>query len=91
MLYFIEHKDSGTEQKYSCQFQTHDVFEAVETATKVAKVFHEKYSEHYKNNFEENWSEARKNQFFRLNAWAVRVKDDDGKTVLLLNSERLRG
>lgn len=23
--------------------------------------------------------------------WAVRVKDDDGKTVLLLNSDRVRG
>lgn len=91
MFYFIDYKDRNTDQKYAFQYQTPDIFEAIKIATKVAKQFNEHYNEHYKNNFDGNWSETRKEKFYKLNSWAVRVKDDDGKTVLLINSDRLRG
>lgn len=91
MSYFIDFKDKTTSQKYVCLRQTHYIIRAVEFATKVAKQFDEEYKENYKYYFDENWSEARKEQYYKLNSWAVRVKDDDGKTVLLINSDRLRG
>ena len=91
MSYFIDFKDRTTNQKYVCQHQTHYVIRAVELATKVAKLFDEEYKENYKKDFDENWSEARKEQFYKHYSWAVRVKDDDGKTVLLLNSDMVRG
>lgn len=91
MLYFIDFKDRTTNQKYVCKHQTHYIIRAVGLATKVAKLFDVEYKENYKKYFDENWSEARKEQFYKHYSWAVRVKDDDGKTVLLLNSDMVRG
>lgn len=88
-MYFVEMKERNTDQKYVVPtgvipYNAEDVIEAIETALQVARRLRERNAEHYKNNFNENWPETRKENFRKLNSWAVRVKDDDGKTILLL-------
>ena len=88
-MYFVEMKERNTDQKYVVPtgvipYNAEDVIEAIETALQVARRLRERNAEHYKNNFNENWPEIMKESFHKLNSWAVRVKDDDGKTILLL-------
>ena len=88
-MYFVEMKERNTDQKYVVPtgvipYNAEDVIEAIETALQVARRLRERNAEHYKNNFNENWPETMKENFRKLNSWAVRVKDDDGKTILLL-------
>ena len=89
MMYFVEFKDRDTNQKYAVlvtPYNKADIIEATESALSVVRMLKEKYESHYRRNFEETWSDARKENFRKLNAWAVRVTDDE-KTILRITSE----
>jgi hypothetical protein len=89
-MYFVEFKDRNTDQKYAVlvtPYNKADIIEATEAALSVARMLREKYESHYKLNFEESWSDARKDSFRKLNAWSVRVQDNDGKTILLITDK----
>ena len=92
MLYAVEFKDRDTDQKYmmptACiPYKPGDIIEATEAALWVARSLRARYEDHYKRNFDESWSEERKEKFRKLNSWSVRIKNDDCKTVLLITSE----
>lgn len=89
-MYFVEFKDRNTEQKYAVlvtPYNKADIIEAIEAALFVARMLREKYEAHYKENFDDSWSDVRKEKFFKLNAWSVRVQDNDGKTILLITDK----
>ena len=91
-MYFVEFKDRNTDQKYVAptgvvQYDAYDVVQAIETALQLTRNFRSKYEKHYNANFEDSWSDARKANFRKLNAWSVRVQDDDGKTILLITDK----
>lgn len=91
MMYYLAYKEKGTEHKYVWQYKTPLAIEAVKTAVRVAQQLQDEYNERFNNEFDVNWREARKEKFYKDNAWAVRVKDDNNKTIVFLNSDMLRG
>ena len=91
-MYFVEFKDRNTDQKYVVPtgvvpYNANDAVQAIETALQLTRRFRSKYEEHYKVNFDDSWTDVRKEKFRKLNAWAVRVQDDDGKTILLMTDK----
>ena len=90
-MFIVECKERNTDQKYVVPsyitpYNKTDIIEATESALSVARRLREKYEQHYKINFEESWSDERKENFRKLNAWAVRVTDDE-KTIVRITSE----
>ena len=91
-MYFVEFKDRNTEQKYTIPtgilpYDSNDVIQAIEAALQTARYLRDVYKAHYKENFDDSWADVRKEKFFKLNAWSVRVQDNDGKTILLITDK----
>ena len=92
MMYFVEFKDRNTDQKYVVPtgilpYDSKDVIQAIEAALQTARRLRETYETHYKVNFDDSWADVRKEKFFKINDWSVRVQNDDGKTILLITDK----
>ena len=91
-MYFVEFKDRNTEQKYTAPtgiipYDANDVIQAIEAALQTARNLRERHESYRKANFNDAWGDVMKERFYKINAWSVRVQNDDGKTILLITDK----